>query len=109
MSTHSAAARLRALIPDIMSRWDERVRAEVAAATHSDRVILHDSLAPMLEVMAKVLADETDPRTAARDLDLMSGHGEERANQASYSISELLLEFHILQETVLESSSQIRT
>lgn len=85
-----------------MARWDERVRAEVAAATHSDAIILHDSLAPMLEAMAKVLAERTDPRTAARDLDLMTVHGEERAHQVTYSIGELLLEFHILQETVLE-------
>ena len=102
MSKNLAADRLLTLIPAIMARWDERVRAEVSAAAHSEESILHDSLAPMLEVMAKVLAEQTDPRTAARDLDLMTVHGEERANQFTYSIGALLLEFHILQETVLE-------
>lgn len=102
MSKNPAADSLLALIPAIMARWEQRVRAEVAPATHSDTSILRDDLAPMLEVMAKVLADETDPRTAARDLGFMSVHGHERANQTTYSVGALLLEFHILQETVFE-------
>lgn len=102
MSKYPSADRLSTQIPAIMTRWDLRVRAEVDAAAHSEKVILRDSLAPMLEVMVKVLADETDPRTAARDLSLMTAHGEERANQTAYSIGAVLHEFHILQETVLE-------
>jgi signal transduction histidine kinase/CheY-like chemotaxis protein len=57
----------------------------------------------MLEVMAKVLGDKTDPRTAARDLAYLTVHGNERANQTTYSLEELILEFHILQEVVLEA------
>jgi signal transduction histidine kinase/ActR/RegA family two-component response regulator len=56
----------------------------------------------MLEVMAKVLGDQTDPRTAARDLAYLTLHGKERANQTTYSLEELILELHILQEVVLE-------
>jgi hypothetical protein len=44
----------------------------------------------MLEVMAKVLGDKTDPRTAARDLAYLTVHGTERANQTTYSLEELL-------------------
>jgi signal transduction histidine kinase/ActR/RegA family two-component response regulator len=57
----------------------------------------------MLEVMAKVLGEKTDPRTAARDLAYLTVHGKERADQTTYSLEELILEFHILQEVVLEA------
>ena len=53
--------------------------------------------------MAKVLGDQTDPRTAARDLAYLTVHGKERANQTTYSLEELILEFHILQDVVLEA------
>ncbi len=102
MSENLAAKRLQELIPTIMARWDERVRAEVPPAADAKKVILRDSLAKMLEVMAKVLGDRTDPRTAARDLAYLTIHGKERANQATYTLEELILEFHILQEVVLE-------
>ena len=46
-----------------MQQWERRVRAEVPAARDQDQTILHNSLAQMLEVMAKVLADQTDPLT----------------------------------------------
>ena len=103
MSENLAAKRLVDLIPVIMQRWDDRVRAEVSPAAGSTQVVLRVSLPEMLEVMAKVLGDKTDPRTAARDLAYLTVHGNERANQTTYSLEELLLEFHILQEVVLEA------
>jgi hypothetical protein len=103
MSENFAAKRLRDLIPAIMQRWDDRVRAEVSPAAGAPQIVLRDSLAQMLEVMAKVLAEQTDPRTAARDLAYLTIHGKERANQTTYSLEELILEFHILQEVVLEA------
>src|SRR5688572_6499421 len=103
MSENLAAKRLLDLIPAIMQRWDDRVRAEVSPAAWSTELVLRDSLAEMLEVMAKVLGEKTDPRTAARDLAYLTVHGKERADQTTYSLEELILEFHILQEVVLEA------
>jgi hypothetical protein len=103
MSENLAAKRLFDLIPAIMQRWDDRVRGEVSPAARAPEIVLRDSLAQMLEVMAKVLGDQTDPRTAARDLAYLTVHGNERANQTTYSLEELILEFHILQEVVLEA------
>ncbi len=48
MSENLAAKRLQELIPTIMARWDERVRAEVPPAADAKKVILRDSLAKML-------------------------------------------------------------
>lgn len=43
------------------------------------------------------------PETAATDLAYLTVHGQERANQTTYSLEELILEFHILQGVVLEA------
>ena len=53
MSENDASKRPVELIPSIMERWDERVRAEVPPAAAADEVILRDDLAQMLEVMSK--------------------------------------------------------
>jgi hypothetical protein len=103
MSENLAAQRLVNLVPTIMQRWDDRVRGEVSPAAGASEIVLRDSLPQMLQVMAKVLSDRTDPRTAARDLAYLTVHGKERANQSTYSLEELILEFHILQEVVLEA------
>jgi hypothetical protein len=103
VSENLAAKRLLDLVPAIMQQWDDRVRAEVSPAAGTAEIVLRDSLAQMLEVMAKVLGDQTDPSTAARDLAYLTIHGKERANQTTYSLEELILEFHILQEVVLEA------
>ena len=55
MSENLAAKRLVDLIPAIMQRWDDRVRAEVSPAAGSTEIVLRDSIAEMLAVMAKVL------------------------------------------------------
>ena len=100
MSENLAAKRLVDLIPAIMQRWDDRVRAEVYPAAGSTEIVLRDSLPEMLQVMANVLGDRTDPRTVARDLAYLTVHGKERADQTTYSLEELILEFHILSTVV---------
>jgi PAS domain S-box-containing protein len=92
--------RLRNLIPEIMHRWDARVRAEIPAAEHQRTSVLHDHLAKMLEVMAKVLADRTDPATAAMDLGYIITHGVERAGISDYTLEQMILECQVLQEVV---------
>lgn len=94
--------RFRELIPAIMNRWDDRVRAEVVAAGSQTEAFLRDSLHLMLEVLAKILAKETDPKTAARDLAYITLHAEDRARQPGYSLGEVIRECQILLEVVLE-------
>src|SRR5690349_25012655 len=100
---------LRKQVPPIMQRWEDRVRAEVPAATEQDEDILRDNLAEIIEVVAKILSCETDPRTAARDLALFATHAQERAAQPEYSLEAMILECHILQEVVLESLETAHT
>jgi len=94
---------LRRLTKQILERWDDRVRAEVPAATQQEHAVLRDSLQDMLGVLVRVLIDETDPRTAARDLDYITTHGGDRALQPAYSLEAMILECQILEEVVLEA------
>lgn len=102
VSKTPAANRLRNLFPAIMQQWDDRVRAEVPAAMDQGKTVLHDTLTQMLEVLAKVLAHQTDPRTAARDLAFITKHGGGRAGLVVYSLEQMILECQILQEVVLD-------
>jgi hypothetical protein len=56
MPENLSSKRLVDLIPAIMQRWDDRVRAEVCPAGESTEIVLRDSLPEMLQVMAKVLS-----------------------------------------------------
>ena len=103
MTENPTAARLRKRLTAIMQGWEDRVRSEVPAAREMGQTALHDSLAKMLEVMAKVLDDRTDPRTAARDLHFMVEHGDERAASDTYTLEQVILECQILQEVVLDA------
>jgi signal transduction histidine kinase len=102
MPDTTTGQRFRELVPAIIQEWDDRVRAEVPAAAPQEQVILRDDLELMLEVVAKLLSEETDPKTAARDLAYITLHAEERARQPTYSLEEMIRECHILQEVVIE-------
>lgn len=97
---HLAAERLREKIPEIMHRWEERVRAEVPAARDEGTAVLRDHLPEMLEVMARILADEVDTATAARDFGYIISHGSERAALLLYTLEQMILECQVLQEVV---------
>lgn len=99
----SVSEQLRSQVPDIMKRWEDRVRAEVPASADQAQIILRNSIPDMLEVLCKVLSAETDPRTAARDLSYITVHGAERADVLVYTLEEMILECQILQEVVLEA------
>jgi len=98
----TTVTKLRELVPRIMDRWDERVREEVPAAALQNQVFLRNELVDMLEVLAKNMADKTDPKTEARDTAYITLHAKERAESSEYSLEQIILEIQILQEVVLE-------
>jgi hypothetical protein len=59
--TNVLASQIREHASAIMQQWEARVRTEVLSSTGLSEVVLRDDLEKMLEVMTKVLADETDP------------------------------------------------
>lgn len=100
--------RLLANSEKIMRRWEERAKSEIRAATHKDSLVLRNALPEQLKHLADALSTTID-RTAIRvrrDLDeatrLGKLHGFDRAGMASYTIDQLIFEFHILRQVICE-------
>jgi len=100
--------RLKRHIPEIMNIWEKRATIEIKAAHHQNKFALRDSLPEYLSQLAKALSNTTD-RTAARkrydkeeSTRISEEHGEDRAGSFNYTISQLILEYHILRQVICD-------
>lgn len=106
--TESASQRLIRLHDKIMQTWEDRACEEVSAATHQNSLALRNSLPEFLNQMASALSTNID-RTKARvkwDLNestrIGQKHGRERAKMNSYTMDQLIFEYHILRQVVCD-------
>lgn len=100
----------------ILKLWQERVLKEVSSAGTADTLALRNSLPTYLEHLSDALA--TNRRMDVRSVlahdneSVRIGrlHGEDRAGTASYVLTEVIFEYHILREVifdVLEEKEQL--
>lgn len=100
--------RLRANAEKIMSRWETRAKGEIQAATNQDSLLLRNALPEQLSQIADALSTTMDHNEIRvkwdRDEASRIGklHGFDRASQPSYTIDQLIFEFHILREVIVE-------
>lgn len=95
-------ARLRAHLEPILADWETRVRAALPAAKRHDSAALRDGLPLILEHTANQLA----ARPGAPDADirqLSHDHARQRARSGRYSLEQVIAEYHILEQTVLDA------
>jgi hypothetical protein len=97
----STAAALRKRKERIMESWEQRVRQRLAAAREHDRPALIDSLPEVLDNLADVLASETGESAAAQE-PISKEHGQQRAELASYSLEQVVEEYMVLYEVLLD-------
>ncbi|MDD4975729.1 MAG: HAMP domain-containing sensor histidine kinase [Bacteriovorax sp.] len=102
------AKRLRENSEKILDRWEKRAKAEIKAATNQDTLLLRNELPEQLLHIANALTT-TIARTDIRvrwDLNeahrLGKLHGQTRAGQASYTIDQLIFEYHILRQVICD-------
>jgi signal transduction histidine kinase len=98
-------------IPQIMNNWEQRALEEVKAAHHQERLALRDSLPEYLEHLAKTLAQTSDCAGDRGKLDkkitsIAKKHGEDRASDFNYTMDQLILEYHILRQTIFDELEQ---
>jgi signal transduction histidine kinase len=103
-----ASERLKRLNSEIMRSWENRAIAEVAAALRKDSLALRDSLPEFLDQIVLAL-DTTMERSQVRmkwerDENTRVGkkHGRERARTLNYTMDQLIVEYHILRQTICE-------
>lgn len=99
--TH-AAGRLLANHTRIVELWSERLRERSAAAARTDQAVLTDVVPGILRQLAEALSAAHPRRTATEGGSLAEEHGGERVRLTSYTIGDLVTEFRILHQVLLE-------
>ncbi len=91
-----------------MQRWEERAREEVASAYGTTSLVLQDGLKGHLDQLCVALK-ASDSRSASeiaqatrRAREFGREHGKFRANAAGYSISEVIFEYRILRQVIIQ-------
>jgi signal transduction histidine kinase len=95
-----AGPNLHKLRDEIISRWEKAVRNDIPAAQKHDPRILRNSLPDFLDILAEALAGNVKQEELAH---LSKVHARERANLPEYSIKQVLLEYHHLRKTIIET------
>jgi hypothetical protein len=105
---NQASERLTKLNDRIMHTWEERALKEVDASVHQHSLALRNSLPEFLDQLATALSTTID-RTTARvkwDKDestrIGKKHGKERAGMLSYTMDQLIFEYHILRQVICD-------
>lgn len=105
---NQASDRLRRSINEVMTRWEARAYAEVAATVHQASLALRNSLPEYLGQLADALST-TRSRSEIRikwdrkdSLRVGNKHGHERAQSADYTMDQVIFEYQILRQVVCE-------
>lgn len=84
------------------------MRAEIAASEHQDSLMLRNSLPKYLNHLADDLSNQSErtsdqiAETKLQSTRVSLRHGEERAGYADYSLPQLIFEYHILRQIVVQ-------
>ncbi|WOD37440.1 HAMP domain-containing sensor histidine kinase [Nodosilinea sp. E11] len=92
----------------IMELWEKRARDEVSASIHQDSLALQNSLPLYLDQLADELSNQSKKTSLqTEDVKLKNtqigrNHGHERAGYVDYTMSQLILEYHILRQVIFQ-------
>ncbi|WP_199296197.1 sensor histidine kinase KdpD [Trichocoleus sp. FACHB-591] len=106
--SNQASEQLKQNAPRIMQIWEKRARDEVDASMHQNSLVLRNSLPLYLDQLIDELSttiDRTPDRIASDEVEstrIGKLHGHERAGYADYSMSQLILEYHILRQVIFQ-------
>src|ERR1051326_8342798 len=95
------AALLILRAPDVLRRWERRVRLEIPASRAQNPLVLQNNLGPLLMEVARTLNPNGHPPAKIEGLTLSQDHGGHRATLAEYTLGEVFLEYRLLRQTIL--------
>jgi signal transduction histidine kinase len=91
-------------VPTILQRWDVAARHELEPARHQSKPALYDELPGFLKDIAEGLRVGYEGRQLrAKKEKKASGHGIERAKAPEYTLEQMLFEYHLLRDQVIDS------
>jgi len=85
---------------EILLNWVERVKSEVASASHLQNPIIIDTIPCFLDGLAEALDPGNPKQTAVESSILAQEHGGERARVTAYGPDQVLHELQILRDIV---------
>src|SRR5438552_11623761 len=101
-ASSDTAVRLLEQAPEILRRWERRVRAEVSGSKGLRKPVLRNRLGFLLASVARVLSPNAEPEPFIKGLSISQDHGAHRALTGEYSLADVFLEYRVLRETVRE-------
>jgi signal transduction histidine kinase len=103
-SIRKIAERLRLNKERIISIWEKRVVEEVPAAKAMDRAAIRNTIPALFERMIRTLDQEPPKRAANLEMELQVAreHGKQRSQLKAYSLEQIIHEYQILREVLLE-------
>jgi PAS domain S-box-containing protein len=99
----NTSLKLEACKEKIIEEWEKRVRRSTLSNSQMSPAELRNSLPEVLSVMVNMLS-EPDPKNVlfAKEKVLAIGHGKMRAQEPHYSLDQVIKEYHILHQVILE-------
>lgn len=81
----------------ILSHWEDLVREVIANAKHEPSIILMDHIPDLIEQLISILREGE-----VHEMEFGKSHGFQRAMLTNYSVADLLTEFSLLRETLID-------
>jgi signal transduction histidine kinase len=94
--------KLLAIRDDVFAEWENRVRGLIQGADEVSHPVLLDTLPLFYGNIAEALSPGFDRENAASDSTAATGHGSERARTTDYQAVEIVHEYQLLRDALLE-------
>jgi signal transduction histidine kinase len=91
-----------AIRDDVFAEWEKRVRSQIKGADEVSHPVLLDTLPLFYGNIAEALSPGYDRENAASDSTAATGHGSERARTTEYKAVEIVHEYQLLRDVLLE-------
>lgn len=101
-SPWSVSEHLERAKEEILSRWERQVRESIVPARSEEQLMLRNSLPELLDGMVIALRDPRAERALLDEERLAVGHGKHRAENASYSLEQVVNEYHVLRKVLFD-------
>jgi signal transduction histidine kinase len=93
-----------AIRDEVFAEWEQRVRSLIPGADEVSHPVLLDTLPLFYGNIAEALSPEYGRKNAASDSSAASGHGSERARTTDYKAVEIVHEYQLLRDALLQVS-----
>jgi hypothetical protein len=87
---------------EVFAEWEQRVRNLIRGADEVSHPVLLDTLPLFYGNIAEALSPGFDRENAASDSTAATGHGSERARTTEYKAVEIVHEYQLLRDVLLE-------